>query len=186
LGVLKSAQDALRDVAVDAEIVANGSGKPKTGSSAETRFALPSFSFPGAAFDGHGKITHFNGKFTWKGTIRIQTIFGPGSHPNDVSCYGRGTTDADVRMRDITLGFHESCHRGDYEAYLKANHLPDLPELSVGMSVKDYKAAESKFTKAFDAYSKAMSDQSVQQTDEVGNKLSTLKRTHQCFKHILP
>ena len=185
LGVLKSAKDDLREVAVDAEIASDTSGKPKNGS-AVTRFALPSFSFPSAALDRHGKITHFNGKFTWKGTIRIQTVFGPGSHPNDLSCYGRGTTDTDVRMRDITLGFHESCHRHDYEAFLKANPLPDLPELTVGMSGAAYQAVELKFQKAFDAYSKTMGDQSLQQTDEVGNKLSTLKRTHKCFTHILP
>jgi hypothetical protein len=186
LGVLQSAQSDLLDVSVAAEILADTSGRPKAGSSAETSFSLPAYSFPGATLDKHRKIGHFNGKFTWKGTISVQTVFGPGAHANDLSCYGRGTTEADVRARDITLGFHESCHRSDYEAYLKANPLPAPPKLTVGMSESDYKAAEVNFKKAFDTYSKEMSDQSMRQTDEVGNKLSAVKRTHKCFKHVVP
>jgi len=124
LGVLKSVQTDLVDVKVDAKVVADGAAASGAG---ETSFTQPGWTSPGYSTDPHHKIVKFNGKFTWKGTITVQTVYAAQARPDQLSGYGRGTTDADVRSRDITLGFHESCHRRDYEAYLKAHPLPEPP-----------------------------------------------------------
>jgi hypothetical protein len=169
------------DVEVDAEIVADGTGG---GSGAETTFRGGQVSSsPGYSADGHGKIVKFDGKFTWKGTVVIQTNYGSGASADQVSCYGRGTTDGDQRDGNVTLGFHESCHRDDYAAYLKANSLPEPPAMSIGMKATDYDTAVADFGKALRAYFKAMKDDSIATTDEVGHKKSTWLRTKKCFEH---
>lgn len=184
LGTLKSAQSGLLDVEVDATIVADGTGGS---AGAETNFSGgQAWTAPGFSSDGKKKIVSFDGKFTWKGTVTIQTLYAQGSAPNDVSCYGRGTTGDDVRARNITLGFHESCHRDDYVAYLKANTLPDPPTLSVGMSESDYNTALADFGKALKAYFSAMKTDSAAQTDEVGYNRSKWLRTGKCFVHTVP
>jgi hypothetical protein len=184
LGTLKSVQNDLMDVEVDAEIVADGT---QGSSGAETTFRGGQVtSSPGYDADAHGKITRFSGKFTWKGTVVIQTAYGPGAAPDQVSCYGRGTTAEDLRDGNVTLGFHESCHRDDYAGYLKANSLPDPPAMSIGMKAKDYDAATADFGKALKAYFKAMKDDSIATTDEVGHKRSTWQRTGKCFLHPVP
>lgn len=78
-------------------------------------------------------VEHFDTKFVWKMTIAIQTVYVDPKDASRVSCYGRGTTDADVRNRNVTLGFHESCHRADFVTYLTTHPLPALPKLQVGM-----------------------------------------------------
>jgi hypothetical protein len=185
LGVLKAKQSDLLDVNVDAEIVADGSGGPAGG--AETKFSGGSaFSSPGYKRDGHHKIVSFDGKLEWKGTVKIQTSYASNARPRDVSCYGRGTTAADVAAGNITLGFHESCHRADYVAYLKSNPLPDPPALAIGMTEGDYKAAFATFKKALADYFKDLEQQSKTNTDEVGFKLSTHVSTKKCFVHVVP
>ncbi|HVV17440.1 MAG TPA: hypothetical protein VHH90_09580 [Polyangia bacterium] len=185
LGVLKSKQTDLLNVNVDAEILADGSGGPSAG--AETKFSGGSaFSSPGYRMDSHHKIVSFDGKLEWRGTIRIQTSYASGARPSDVSCYGRGTTAADVAAGDVTLGFHESCHRADYTAYLKANTLPEPPALAIGMTEGAYRAAVAAFKTALADYFKAMEQQSKSSTDEVGFRLSRHLATRKCFVHVVP
>jgi hypothetical protein len=136
--------------------------------------------------DPTSAITKFTGKFTWRGTITIQTQYGSGAAPADVSCYGRGTTNADVQNRDITLGFHESCHRADYVDYLLHKPLADPPKLSVGMTRTDYDSAVATFHTTVEGYFSDMEKASVQNTDEVGHRLSTRQATEKCFKHYIP
>jgi hypothetical protein len=184
LGTLKKKATDVFDVLVDYEIVADGAGGH---GGAETSFKGGlTWSAPGFNKDGKGKITKFSEKFVWKGTISIQTLYAPGAHPADVSCYGRGTTPADVSARNITLGFHESCHRDDYVAYLQAHDLPDPPALSVGMSEADYRKAIKDFDEALKKYAKAMESQSFNATDEVGHRKSAWLATHACFRHTVP
>jgi hypothetical protein len=87
---------------------------------------------------------------------------------------------------DVTLGFHESCHRADYVAYLKTNTLPDPPALAIGMTEGAYKAAVAAFRKALADYTKDMEQQSKSNTDEVGFKLSKHLATKKCFVHVVP
>ena len=138
-------QNDLTDYKIESEIAADGAGGVTTG--AKTSFMRVASSSPEYAAEG-GKITKFNGKFTFKGTITIQTNYAADSTSSTLSCYGRGTTDADVKNRDITLGFHESCHRADYQDFLKKHALPDPPAMSIGMKATDYDAAVKTFAAA--------------------------------------
>lgn len=54
----------------------------------------------------------------WTGTLIIQTNYPEGLKRSDRSAYGRGT-GPDVPNGNVSLGFHESCHRRDYLAYLE-------------------------------------------------------------------
>ena len=185
LGDLKSKQSDLLNVNVDAAIVADTSGGPTAG--AETKFSGGSaFTSPGYRMDGHHKIVSFDAKFEWTGTVTIQTDYASDAKASDVSCYGRGTTASDVAAGDVTLGFHESCHRADYIAYLKNNSLPDPPDLAIGMAEGAYKAAVATFRKAVTDYFKGMEQQSKTNTDEVGFKLSTHLATRKCYVHVVP
>ena len=183
LGVVKQVQNDFTDYKIEAEIVADGSGGVTTGANPSvTRIASTSPSYD--AVDG--KITKFSGKFTFKGTITIQTNYAADSNTSTLSCYGRGTTGTDVKNRDITLGFHESCHRADYQAYLNANALPDPPAMSIGMKASDYDAAAAAFSAAISKYYKDMEADSIKKTDEVGFTLSKSNKTNSCYQHILP
>jgi hypothetical protein len=185
LGVQKSVQNELMDVEIDAKIIADGNSSTAE-QGAHTEFQVPQWYAPGYGFDGSGKITQFDGKFTWKGTITIQTIYGGGASPSDVSCYGRGTTADDVRNRDITLGFHENCHRLDFESFLKSNPLPDPPDIRVGMAKRAFADEMERFKRELDDYRKSMDQDSARNTDEVGHAKSVWKRTGRCFVHQLP
>jgi hypothetical protein len=125
--------------------------------------------------------------FTFKGTIQIRTRYASDANAKTLSCYGRGTTGTDVKNRDITLGFHESCHRADYEAYAKANALPDPPAMSVGMKAADYDAAAAAFVKVLNKYWADMTADSIKKkTDEVGFTLSKANKTNSCYVHEVP
>jgi hypothetical protein len=183
LGVVKQVQNEFADYKIEAEIIADGSGGVSTG--ADTSFTRVAPTSP--SYDTvDGKITKFSGKFTFKGTITIQTKYAADSNSSGLSCYGRGTTDTDVKNRDISLGFHESCHRADYQAFLKANALPDPPAMSIGMKASDYDTAAAAFSAAITKYYKGMEAVSIKKTDEVGFTLSKSNKTNCCYVHIVP
>ncbi len=182
LGSKKRVQNSLMDVSIDAEIAADGHSTSGT----HTSFNTPTWQAPGFSADGSGNITSFDGKFVWRGTIRIKTRYGGGANASQLSCYGRGTTDADVDNRDITLGFHENNHQQDYENYLDSHDLPDPPALRVGMSTGEYRTETTNFGDALQAYTRAMRADSLASTDEVGHRKSTWQSTGTCFVHIVP
>ena len=182
LGSLKSVQSGVADVEIEGKILADDTGGPANG--AHTGFSVPSSSSPGYT-TADGKVSQINGKFTWKGTLTIQTRYGAGATASSLSCYGRGTTAGDIQSRDITLGFHESCHRSDFVSYLTRNALPDPPALAVGMTKKDFDAAVKKFAADLKAYRDAMESDSNSKTDEVGRRLSEVA-SKGCFVHQVP
>lgn len=182
LGSLKSVQSSVVDVEIEGKVLADDTGGPAN--AAHTGFDVPRTSSPGYSH-ADGKVTQINGKFTWKGTLSIQTRYGTGATASSLSCYGRGTTTQDIASRDITLGFHESCHRSDLVNYLSANPLPDPPALSVGMTTKDYDAAVKKFGTDLKAYRDAMESDSKSKTDEVGRRLSEVP-SKGCIVHQVP
>lgn len=182
LGSLKSVQSSVADVEIEGKILADGTGGPANG--AHTGFDVPSSSSPGYN-TVDGKVSQINGKFTWKGALTIQTSYGAGATANSLSCYGRGTTSQDIQSRDITLGFHESCHRSDLSSYLSQNPLPDPPALAIGMAAKDFDAAVKKFAADLKAYRNAMESDSNSRTDDVGRRLSEVA-SKGCFVHQVP
>lgn len=183
LGKLKEESSDLKDVLIDAKVVADGTSKGGT----QTDFTLPAMKAPAYDSDAEtGMITKFKGKFTWKGTIEIKTVYGSGMSATDLSCYGRGTTDDDIRNRDITLGFHEHQHQVDFINYLKTHPLPETPEMKIGMTEDEYTTATDTFKAELATYHDAMKADSGAKTDEVGHHKSTWESTQECYLHLLP
>ncbi len=107
-----------------------------------------------------------------KGTVTIQTVYGPSSTAAQTSAYGRGTTPDDEKAGNTTLGFHESCHRADYLTYLRTKALPTFSG-KVGQTVAVFDKASADFLKAVQKYFDDMDVDSARKTDEVGYKKST-------------
>ncbi len=182
IGVIKEIQSVFVDYKIEGAVIADGA---KNTSGAVTDFTVPEHKSP--EYDHKdGKITKFNGKFTFRGTIQIQTFYSVEAKATGFACYGRGTTERDIEDRNITLGFHESCHRADYTAYLKANDLPDPPEMRIGMSADEYEKAARKFKKSLKQFISDMKADSKARSDEVGFTLSHSDATNSCYSHELP
>jgi hypothetical protein len=133
----------------------------------------PGFNFVNKG--GQQVVTALNGKFTLKGKITVQTVYGPNASATQISGYGRGTTAEDEAAGNITLGFHESCHRADYFRYLQTRLLPTFTG-KVGMTVPQYKQAGQAFQTAYKAYFDQMGAESKASTDEVGYTLTQYRQ----------
>jgi hypothetical protein len=133
-----------------------------------TTVQFPAYEFPGYEYDqSTRKITKFKGVFKFNGAITIQTIYGPNASANQLSLYGRGTTEKDKQDGNVSLGFHESRHQRDYIEYLASKPLPAF-SLITGMTITQYDAAKAKFEQLYKTYEIRMHQQSETQTDEVG------------------
>lgn len=167
------------DVLINAKVLADGTTDEEL--DAKTKIHIPPHpGLPG--YDSQdGKITKFDKTFVWKGDITIQTVYNTGK-PAELSCYGRGTTEEDIKNGDVTLGFHENCHQVDYINYLKNHALPKPPDMKINMSADAYDKAAKKFNDDYDAYVKAVGEL-WKKTDEVGHKLSTVDSTGLCYEH---
>jgi hypothetical protein len=177
--VAKSKTDVM-DIDVQAEIMRDGTTGRKDIHAKTSfdpvgvggkKFAYP----PGYDFkkkDGEDIVTHVKGLAVIKGIIRIQTVYGPDAKATDRSDYGRGTTKQDESAGNTSLGFHESCHKADFLAYLKNTALPTFTG-RVGMTVADFKAAQQEFGDAINKFFTDMDEESFKKTDEVGYKYST-------------
>jgi hypothetical protein len=182
-GVIKRQSGELIDILIELEVLPDSpTGGPRR--SGKTFVEFPRFVFPGGRGEG-GKVVEFKGKFQWKGAVTLQTRYGAGATATVLACYGRGTTEDDVRARDVTLGFHESCHRRDYIDFLKANPLPEAPVLKVGMTEAELAEAKRQLTRKMASYSKALDDFSVARTDEVGQRRQSDVAKLGCFRHRL-
>ena len=147
----------------------------------QTRFEPPGYRFPECRYDQYGAVNHFNGPFEWMGAYKIQSLYSPGVLPTALSCYGRGTTQADINDGNTTLGFHEHCHQLDYLEYLDITSLPELPDLFLGMHVGDYQDEQRRFAIQFKTFNQGMEEYSETRTDEVGYRQSHWKATGRCF-----
>jgi hypothetical protein len=103
--------------------------------------------------------------------VDIVTRYGSGTPPADAA-YGRGTTKPDVDSGNVTLGFHESCHRSDILAYLTAHPLPAAPS-ETKISTDEGDTLIASYNTAVEAYFQAARDHSTQVTDEVGKPTKT-------------
>ena len=77
--------------------------------------ALPRRSYTVKVSPSPKKILSYT--FVWKGTMSIRTTYPKNFQSTDRSAYGRGT-QGDLQTGNVSLGFHEACHRNDYLAYL--------------------------------------------------------------------
>jgi hypothetical protein len=171
----KLAQQAGPELLIDVQLLVvadklndNSVKKPL---SAETR-CMPS---PGVEkvnapiwnIDQNGKVTSLKRKLIVSGSYTIRTSYRPGADPNHDSHYGRGTTAPDKASGNVTLGFHESCHRDDYIGYLTKTTFPTFRG-KIGMTAVDFEAAVEEFTAAFDAFGKGYEGLGAA-VDEVGD-----------------
>lgn len=128
------------------------------------------------------KVVALTGKATISGTATIKvvygTVLGQRVRPEEEASWGRGTTPEDKAAKDITIGFHESCHRDDYVAYLTANLPIQSHSFRVGMTVAQYDAEAARIGKAIDDWFGAAEAASRTKTDEVGTKMSGYVNDH--------
>ena len=116
--------------------------------------------------DGHAGFGGNIGAFVFTltpWTVTIQTRFGTGK-PDDDSAYGRGTTPGDIAAGNVTLGFHESCHRKDMISYLTNTPLPAFTG-KPKMNTDEANAAVAKYQEDCLAYFAAGRAGSVAATD---------------------
>lgn len=177
-------KSSAEDIDVHVEVIADGISGDSSMRGARTSFDSRGvrYSIPGSSYvvkGGKKIVTSLNGVFELKGTIPIQTVYGPSAKPTDRSLYGRGTTATDIANKDTSLGFHESCHREDYLDYLQNHPLPRFTG-KVGQTVAEFEKASRAFEKAFKKYWKDMDDYSFRRTDEVGYTRTQCKRDGKC------
>ena len=173
-----------QDIDVKVEVLAD-----TTSSDASLQGAKTEFDSNGVAFTtpgymtmpkrGTNVVTEITGVFELKGTVFIQTTYGPGSKPTDRSLYGRGTTTKDKRSKNTSLGFHEFCHQKDFLRFLASNALPKFSG-KVGQTEAAFQRATELLEKAFKKYWSAMDKYSERRTDEVGYKKSRCVKDGKC------
>ncbi len=184
-GVTQVAKESTDRVTVDIKVEVLEDGTDASlGSTARTKITSKTlaFTYPGAEtgqVDGETRITKLLGKFTLNGTIPIQTVYGPKTSANARSVYGRGTTADDKKEGNVTLGFHENCHRVDYVDSLLAGAVPTF-FAEVGMTPTEFQQAKTDFQTALNDWIPGIRAQSKQTTDEVGYTLSKCIEDGKC------
>lgn len=173
------------DIEVYVEILEDGFSSDVSGAqtlvdSRGVNSSTPSFmSFPRK---GKNIVTEIQGLFELKGTVTIQTVYGPGAKATQLSIYGRGTTKKDKEDKTTSLGFHESRHQKDYLRFLKNTPLPKFTG-KVGQTDKAFVRAGEIVQKQITKYWAEMGKNSVKKTDEVGYKRSKCVRDGRCEEH---
>lgn len=128
------------------------------------------------------KVTAIAGKTRITGTLTIQVVYGTAGNlrvdPKEEAAWGRGTTATDAAAKNITVGFHESCHRDDYIAYLTANSPIQSANFRVGMTYAEYQAEQGRIVKALGDWTLAAETASRAKTDEVGTTMSGYLKAH--------
>lgn len=101
------------------------------------------------------------------GVVVIQTTYQKKGIEAKNSAYGRGTTSDDIKAGNVTLGFHESCHRSDFIDYLNTQKLPNF-DGAPGTVNQEFNDDWRTFMDAFQALPKTIKAWSTTQTDDVG------------------
>jgi len=174
-----SQDKGLFDVSIEGNILADGTAD---GIGTRARVdKLPKWPKPIRSSKDERIVESFKGRWVWHAKVEIQTSFPHRDCAGEVSGYGRGTTPEDVNARNITLGFHESCHRADMIEFLKTHPMP-LPKLKPGMTMAEFELERGGFAKLVTDYLQAMALDTETRTDEVGHRKSTKGR----FVHAVP
>lgn len=117
-----------------------------------------------AHYDEKGICDSLTDGLAW--TVDIQTQYG--ADPEADAAYGRGTTVDDISKGNVTLGFHESCHRQDLLDYLRNKPIPTL-NAKVGDKKADVDKAIAAYAKAWPVYFATARSESKTKTDETGD-----------------
>ncbi len=129
--------------------------------------------------DDTGHVDKVTNDLAW--TIDIITEYGSGD-PDGDAAYGRGTTQSDENAGQVTLGFHESCHRADLLNYFRTEAIPvlDIDFANKKIKTADAEKARSTYTTAWKTYFAKARKFSITNTDEAPGSnppLSTYKAT---------
>ena len=128
------------------------------------------------------KVSALKGRAKITGKVTIQVVYGTVGgvrvKPEEEAAWGRGTKSGDASAKDITVGFHESCHRDDYIAYLKANLPIQSTGFKVGMTVADFDAEVTRIGTAIDNWFKDAETASRAKTDETGTTMTDYIKNH--------
>lgn len=106
-------------------------------------------------------------------TIKIRTTYASKAQSWQPSAYGRGTTAADKAAGDTTLGFHESCHRQDFIAYIGEHPMPTYSQ----------DRGEQDFNSAVQSYIEDMETESLNKTDETGTTKTEERQAEQAGRY---
>jgi hypothetical protein len=162
--VTKDETKTINGVAVTIQKDATGG----SGTGAKTSIGMDAGEKPEADLDTSGtKIAKVTGPAP-KITATILTTYASGASASGKSGYGRGTTDDDKKKGNVTLGFHESCHRQDHQDFIKNHTLPKFGG-KAGQTIQEYNDAYDAYVEAVDTYKKLSDTTSFSLTDEVGN-----------------
>jgi len=194
-------QGVRRRIKLNLEVLRDGLTDGGGDHAKTTSSGLPEVSITYEFSDGKTKrITSYS--LHWTGTLIIQTKYPAGLKSTDRSAYGRGT-GPDVQNGNVSLGFHESCHRSDFLAYVDrsltaaAGGTPDpyvLPESQppvtikwtyvkfptfggkLGQTVTEFQHASNSFKQAIRRWNDDMGKFSDRCTDEFGTAKSKRRR----------
>jgi len=108
--------------------------------------------------------------------LEIQTGYHSTASATVRSAYGRGTTDADILAKTISLGFHEAQHREEVIKFIKAANIPQFKHDSATIPAGEFRKKLSAFETAFTKLANQMNEKSHSLVDEVGYKLSQFKK----------
>ena len=111
-----------------------------------------------------GIVDEMGNTLAW--TIEIVTQYGTGD-PEADAAYGRGRMASDELVGNVTLGFHESCHRADLLAYFR-NTAPPVFAGKLGDTSTAFKKAVDAYLAAWTPYFANAKKLSIANTDEVG------------------
>jgi hypothetical protein len=148
-------------------MAADASGGPGTG--AVTKMTPTSTGEITGETDDKGKVIAFTNTIAY--AVTIQTTYGSGD-PDDECAYGRGTTPGDQQAGNITIGFHEACHRADYLSQLTTKAVPKFKGKK-DMAQKDFQEQMDKYDEAWDKYFEEIGNHTLNVTDEVGDPTRT-------------
>lgn len=123
---------------------------------------------PAIQLDANNIVIAETSRATFSGTLSIQTKYKPGAKPEGKSAYGRGKTKADVTNGDVTLGFHESCHRKDFFDWYTTKSFPQFKG-KAKMTLTNYDKKLEEWKAAWKQFGKDASAASYQSTDNVGD-----------------
>ena len=108
--------------------------------------------------------------------LEIQTSYSASFSATSSSGYGRGTTDADILAKNISLGFHESKHREEAILYIQTAKIPEFTGTSATMEASAFTKKLNEFKTSFTTLNTQMMEQNDTLVDEVGYKLSQYKK----------
>lgn len=114
--------------------------------------------------DTEGKVDRFTNTLAW--IITVNTDYGTGI-PDEDAAYGRGRMKKDEEVGNVTLGFHESCHRELLLDYFRNRTFPSF-DGAVGDTGEAFDEKAKTYRSAIQAYFDKARTENEAAVDEIG------------------